>query len=363
MKYLSWDVGIANLAYCLIEKLDQEHFKILKWGVINLKDPDMKCSYRQNKICTNKALLYSETNNNMNYYCKKHSQFHKPEPVLSGESNIENSRCVHQIHNTKTNTDKSCDKLANNWVNLPDNTVCKTHYASQTKNLLQANQLKKINKLNANKIPTNILCAKLFTILNQMPELIDNIDEVLIENQPTLKNPTMKTISTFLFSYFILKGQVDAIAQNGVNKIAHIKFICPSNKLKVSTSATDKLQNMKNNLGKPQIIPVSDSVDQIADIDSPLPASPIEDSDRKIYIMTKKMGVLFCKELIKHDKVNLALLDNAPKQDDLCDSFLQAYYYIFCRKNISPSIQSILDNLNKLSNKLDKKSIDISDLV
>ena len=35
MKVLSWDVGIINLAFCMIEYND-EKWKILDWGIINL---------------------------------------------------------------------------------------------------------------------------------------------------------------------------------------------------------------------------------------------------------------------------------------------------------------------------------------
>ena len=48
MKILSIDVGIKNLAYCLldIDKIDidksNEHFKILKWDTINLLE-QKKC--------------------------------------------------------------------------------------------------------------------------------------------------------------------------------------------------------------------------------------------------------------------------------------------------------------------------------
>ena len=35
MKVLSWDVGIINLAYCMIEYKDDE-WTIIDWGKINL---------------------------------------------------------------------------------------------------------------------------------------------------------------------------------------------------------------------------------------------------------------------------------------------------------------------------------------
>ena len=67
-----------------------------------------------------------------------------------------------------------------------------------------------------------------------------NEDEVLIENQPTLKNPTMKTISTLLYSYFVMRGITD---KQGT--ISNVRFICPSNKLKVNKVETDATLNKK----------------------------------------------------------------------------------------------------------------------
>ena len=37
MKIISWDVGIINLAYCILENENEnENYKILDWGTLNL---------------------------------------------------------------------------------------------------------------------------------------------------------------------------------------------------------------------------------------------------------------------------------------------------------------------------------------
>ena len=52
MKYLSFDVGIKNLAYCSLN----EDKKILDWGIINLnKDPKCQCGIK--KECSNVRFL------------------------------------------------------------------------------------------------------------------------------------------------------------------------------------------------------------------------------------------------------------------------------------------------------------------
>ena len=40
MKILSWDVGIYNLSYCLLEKDENNNIKIIDWNIVNLIDND-----------------------------------------------------------------------------------------------------------------------------------------------------------------------------------------------------------------------------------------------------------------------------------------------------------------------------------
>ena len=42
MKILSFDVGIQNLAFCLLEKKEDDNFEIHRWGIINLME-DRQC--------------------------------------------------------------------------------------------------------------------------------------------------------------------------------------------------------------------------------------------------------------------------------------------------------------------------------
>ena len=65
--------------------------------------------------------------------------------------------------------------------------------------------------------------------LDTYPSLLDNIQRVCIENQPTLKNPTMKTIQIILYSYFLIRGVTD----KKENPVQLISFISATNKLKV----------------------------------------------------------------------------------------------------------------------------------
>ena len=71
MRILSWDVGIKNLAYCLIDSNDK--INIVEWGIINLlEESNCRCygfinSDNSKNKCTKKP-LYEYVNGLDKYY-------------------------------------------------------------------------------------------------------------------------------------------------------------------------------------------------------------------------------------------------------------------------------------------------------
>jgi hypothetical protein len=301
---LSWDVGIKNLAYCLIYK-ENENFEIKKWGTINLGEEINLCSHY---LCNKEAKFFTEKT----YFCNRHSKYYKPTPVTIVQIMNKNKTCVYVIKG-----EKKCGKKATGMINNVE--YCNSHVKIQKKTIENSLLLKKITKTNSNKIPMITIAQKLFTSLDKTKEFLE-VNEILIENQPTLKNPTMKTVSSLLFSYFIMKGIVEKEKNN--SKIDNVRFICPSNKLKVGLNSEKKIKEVVN---------TSDNDE-----------SKIK---AKCYKLTKELGKKFCKELIKNDKKNLEFLNSQKKQDDLCDSFLQAYSYLFCKPFVPKHIAEILDKI------------------
>jgi hypothetical protein len=120
-----------------------------------------------------------------------------------------------------------------------------------------------------------------------------NVDMVLIENQPTFKNPTMKAISDTLYTWFMIRGIVDKdINQSTIQKI---KFISPSNKLKQFDQKT------------------------------------IENADEsQKYKETKKLSIENTKTILLSYKLNqwIDVIMSHQKKDDLADSFLQGWYIL-----------------------------------
>ena len=88
------------------------------------------------------------------------------------------------------------------------------------------------------------------------------MDYILIENQPVLKNPTMKSVQMILYSYFLINGVIK-------NTVKEIKFISARNKLKV--------------------------------YDGP----PIEVKVKGKYAKRKRLSIKYCRYMISDDETKL----------------------------------------------------------
>ena len=84
MKVVSWDVGIKNLAYCVMEKSENNDipYKIYNWGIINVIETFyLKCN---GKDCNKKCLYYNIIDGKQVGYCALHKRFVNieiPEPT------------------------------------------------------------------------------------------------------------------------------------------------------------------------------------------------------------------------------------------------------------------------------------------
>ena len=212
MNVLSFDIGIKNLSYCILDKSTQ---KIIDWGIINIS-------------------------------CDK--------------------LCNHV--NTKN---KCCDKSAT--YSHEDILLCSSHsklkqYPNKCKKIKSDNSVYNIGK-------------KMIEELDKYPDFLECSD-VIVENQPSLKNPTMKSIQMMVYSYFLIRG-----------KCNKLEMINARNKLKVYNG--------------PKIF------------------CDIKDKYKK----NKFLAIEYCKEMIKDEENKfIELYNNSKKKDDLADSYLQGFYYI-----------------------------------
>jgi len=257
MKIISWDIGIKHLAYCLMEKIDND-FNIIDWGIIDISNTDNNCFYCKSKS----KYIYNDK-----FLCLRHKK----------KLDIPTIDDIYPKKKTKEKCSK-CDKYCIRGG------MCQKHAKEEYK---KKYSIKKIQSCLKTSLQT--LCVSLFENLNDKIKL-ENIDYVLIENQPTLTNPTMKSISMMVFSYFIMKGIMPKLVKD-------IKLISPSGKLRLDKEKLKKLENCKTKSEK--------------------------------YHVTKQLGKEICFELIQNKLNAIEMINLYKKQDDMCDAFLQGYKFLF----------------------------------
>jgi hypothetical protein len=107
-------------------------------------------------------------------------------------------------------------------------------------------------------------------------------DHVLLENQPCLKNPVMKSIQVYIYAYFSMHGT------------ARPQLFSASNKLKVARN---------------DLVPPNKKLSQIA------------------YGEKKKMAIVLARLYIAAEPEWLLFFERAKKKDDYADCYLQAVYF------------------------------------
>lgn len=213
--YLSFDVGIKNLAYC---KLDEN--KVIKsWGIINLNE-NPECDVHLKKKCEKQSSYIVMGDDKVKYCCTAHSKKFPKKKKLN------------------TNHD-----------------------------------LMKISQL----------------CVSKLRELdLDDVTHVLIENQPALKNPVMKSIQMIIYTFFVMDG-----IMKKDSSIETIHMVNARNKLKVYKGPS------------------------------------IECNKKGKYAQNKFLSVEYTKEMIKgEDECFIKLFSESKKKDDLADAYLQGIYWI-----------------------------------
>lgn len=285
MKIASWDIGIKNLAYCIIENTDVSNnpYIIHKLDVINIIE-DNKCSWcdcSSNIIKTTCSYLGEKK-----LLCKYHKSYHN---VLS--SKWEN---IKQSISECNKNDLCCICQKNAKFTLNNVFYCTAHKTKILKKWDNDIELKKFNSAKVKNTSVIDLKLNLVNKLDNIKELLD-VDEVCIENQPAFKNPRMKAIADTLYTWFVIRGMVD-------NKtIKKINFISPSNKLKIEDKEDEINEEIKNSTNK--------------------------------YKTTKKLSIQHCKEILKYNQDYIKMIETFPKQDDCCDTIMMAIYYFKNKKS------------------------------
>jgi len=307
-RIISWDVGIIHLAYCVLENdFDgQTHnTTILDWDIINLMDDSRlsinccgkmksKKKGQPEKICGKKATYCLTLNNKHIGFCKVHLDQHaeywtEDDTMELFEEANPVDKCDYAM---KTGT--ICGKKAK--ICYEEDNYCSVHGKALVKKKIAEYQPQLIKNVATKNYPTSQLQ---FNLAKKIDNLMKHfamlrVEGVVIENQPSQKNPKMKAIASTIFDCFMIRGQLDKV--HGID-LQFVKMISPSNKLKVNENNT--IEVFKANKDK-----------------------------NKKYKLTKQLSIQYTKQLLCNEPELLNHLNSFKKKDDLCDAYLHGRYYL-----------------------------------
>tara|TARA_A100001015_G_scaffold253246_1_gene293315 strand:+ start:289 stop:1176 length:888 start_codon:yes stop_codon:yes gene_type:complete len=292
--YLGWDVGIKNLAFCLLDYKDKK-IELIDWGIINLlvhKSPPIYCNClkKNGETCGRRASFYCipKDNKENEHYCNIHLKTYKKEWLksLSEKDRLEKESQI------KTWSDKwvcckdGCSKIATRYC-------IKNHLYYCTKHSKETDTIKDaINQSSAIRMPMLTLGKILYNKLDKHPQLL-KAKWICIENQPVLKNPTMKSIQMMLYSYFVMKQYEGKLELHDM----------------ILMSAKNKLKVYKDKYGE-------------------LPKKILSMRDK--YRRNKMMAIEHTRLFIEneHDEEWQEFYNEHDKKDDLADAYLMTRYFI-----------------------------------
>ena len=271
MKVLSIDVGIKNLAFCLLEKKeDTSDFSISAWNTVDLSEEvTYNCSSVEKGVPCGKPAKFKK---NAFCYCLKHSKKQSYQvPTNELKPSYINKQKIQSLYEI---ADK--DKI------IYEKPIKKVDLATVINEYIHNTCFEAIIKVNASKLDLVTIAHNLQKKLDEVLEHeFDTITNIIIENQIGPIANRMKTIQGMLVQYFIMR-----------NCIAGIDFVNASNKLKDINIDDDLIDTYK---------------------------------DRK------KIGVMKCVELI-HTTSQLkkweSFFTTHKKKDDLSDALLQGMWFL-----------------------------------
>ena len=198
---ISWDIGLKNLSYCILgnnsedEPLTKHNFSVIDWDLIDLYPEDKE----------------------------------------------EVFKCIGL---TKKKT--VCGKKASY--------ICKDEYYCKTHSLKDRKEIKKKKKIKRKPFE---YALRIKNELDKRPEL-HKVNTVLIENQPALMNPIMKTVQMIIFSYFSFKhSEENPIIVKNIN--AKMKEKLPDKDLEWKESKyckhyLERIEKVKNKYSRRKLL-------------------------------------------------------------------------------------------------------------
>jgi hypothetical protein len=261
MYILSFDVGLVNISYTFIRVNSIEDWEIIDWNVFNI----------HGIVLDNNTVTYDETN-------------------------YEFIRST--LKNKKIKDLKDILKKLGQETKIIDS-MKRQSCVDSLQAFFKKNKVKGLSDLNVNLIIQR-LCKYFDLIFSDILSKKYPLDAVIIENQPCLKNPKMKSIQIGLSTYFTMRLHVDSS-----------EF---SNTIVTFISASAKLSFCKK-------------------------MNLIEEIPKNDYKKTKQLSVDVVHKLVIENLEKLHmnfdyLWKREKKHDDLTDVVLQAFAYFYLQNKI-----------------------------
>ena len=347
----SFDVGINNLAYCVLKK-ENEHIEILMWDNINISgNKTITCvgHLKNGNKCPHKACFIRTINSNIRGYCGTHKNLDEPiredyDSTLLTSKDISKACCSYT--NAKTNS--VCSKKAN--FNYRDHRYCKCHFDSVFNSIQKIGSLEKVKKSTITSSPYEI-CSNMYNKFVEIDGITD-VDEVLVENQPGFKNPRIKSVAGYIFSYFTFASKLPN------SRIKNVIFKSAGKKLQDMPLENKKTKDQVQKEAEVEIVNTNDSdivtvpvtgpvlvTDPSLVIDPSLVTNPVpvpvpvptaasiaNKKAQNKYVQNKKHAIDYTQKLLETTPKWLNFLSEHKKKDDLSDAFLQGYYYLMSCK-------------------------------
>lgn len=295
MNILSFDVGIKNLAYCLVNVTDAtaKKFNILDWGVINLMSSGNQPDANVCGVCKKKATL--QTMSGDRHYCAIHA---KKDPHFKLIDNkFKEFAVVHSLD--KIPVKRLNEFIARNSIIVASKKPLKCELLEIVKKFIADWRFVKCGSGEKKKKANDFDLVGLGVALRDKldatfsPEIRNTIDKVVIENQIGPLAIRMKSLQGMITQYFIMKDLED------------ISYISASNKLKMFEGSELLYEQDSDN-------------EETKTNDAGNKKKYKERKDKSVEIVAKLVtGMPKWEEVFK----------THAKKDDLADSLLQALWY------------------------------------
>lgn len=276
-RILSFDVGIKNLAFCVIN-FNRENGKfcnIEDWGLINLKSdlwiPDhneKRCmaEIKNGSVCGKTSNCWINKDGKRKELCRVHSKNFEKDYfyTIKTEHNqinqnveklgfeyfpyeLKDLRCYCGEKSRKFFCKIIAPESAGNSVSrISLENIKIAGFCNKCAKIYEKTYLEPLVKVSEYvKSDDTKLYTKLYEGLSSLK--IADLNEVVIENQPALKNPRMKSIQMFIYSFFFINGR------NGLIKgMESVGFFSATKKLN-PTMIVENLVNREKKEGEVEL--------------------------------------------------------------------------------------------------------------